>query len=370
MKISKILIFFFAFAVVLIIIPSAAMIIESANDPIEESWIINNLEIETDIVPSAEMEKEAIGEIIFDPSFHETQFEPVKNKDDYFRSLKKEDKRWHLTKYTIKKNDSLWTIAKKFNINHSMLINLNSLSDPDIVKAGTVINVPSRQGVVYKINKGDTLSKIAKRYGVEIKKISEHNNIKNGRIIAGNKIFLPGAEELKKKIESDNNNFSKKENIADSKQYNKKINETDPDYISPEEVKENNNKKIVLSWPLKGPITSGFGYRTHPFSGKKKFHSGLDIGAEEGSKVSAAGNGKVIFEGWKEAYGNMIVVAHDNNYITVYAHNSENLVKLNDSVKRGEPIALSGKTGAVTGAHLHFEIRKGIVPLNPLRVLK
>lgn len=370
MKISKMLIFFSAFAVLLIIVPSAAMIIESANDPIEKSWIINNLKIETDMVPTEEMENEAKGEIIFDPSFNENQIKPVKNKDGYFKSLKKEDKRWHLTKYTIKKNESLWTIAKKFNINHSMLINLNSFPDPDVVKAGTVINVPSKQGVVYKINKGDTLSEIAKKYSVEIKKIAEHNNIKNGHIIAGNRIFLPGAEELSQKTQSDNNQILRKENIADSAKSNNKNSSIDPDYIAAEEVKEKTSKKIVLSWPLKGPITSGFGYRTHPFSGEKNFHSGLDIGAEEGTKISAAVNGKVIFEGWKDVYGKMIVLAHDNNYITVYAHNSENLVKLNDIVKRGEPIALSGKTGAVTGAHLHFEIRKGIVPLNPLRVLK
>ncbi len=370
MKTLKVLIFFSAFAVLLIIVPSVAMIIESMNDPIEKSWIINSLEIETDIVPSEDMENEAKGEIIFDPSFNEKQLKLGKSKDEYFKSLKKEDARWHLTKYTIKKNESLWTIAKKFNINHSMLINLNSFPDPDMVKAGTVIDVPSKQGVVYKISKGDTLSEIAKKYRVEIKKIAAHNNIKKGHIIAGNEIFIPGAVELNQKTATDKTRVVKKENMAESKKPDKKTSEIDPHYIAAKEVKENNNKKIVLSWPLKGPITSGFGYRTHPFSGEKKFHSGLDIGAEEGTTVSAAGNGKVIFEGWKDVYGKMIVIAHDNNYITVYAHNSENLVKLNDVVKRGEPIARSGKTGAVTGAHLHFEIRKGIVPLNPLRVLK
>ena len=66
----------------------------------------------------------------------------------------------------------------------------------------------------------------------------------------------------------------------------------------------------------------------------------------------------------------MIVISHKNNYITIYAHNSKNFVDVHEKVKKGQKIALSGKTGAVTGAHLHFEIRKGIVPLNPLRILK
>jgi murein DD-endopeptidase MepM/ murein hydrolase activator NlpD len=78
----------------------------------------------------------------------------------------------------------------------------------------------------------------------------------------------------------------------------------------------------------------------------------------------------IIFSGWKGAYGNLIVIQHKNNYITVYAHNSKLLVEENEPVKKGQKIALSGKTGATTGAHLHFEIRKGIVPLNPSRILK
>ena len=223
-----------------------------------------------------------------------------------------------------------------------------------------MILIPARGGVKYKIRKGDTLNSIAKRYGTDIEKIAEHNNIDGSNIIAGRTIFLPGATGKQPEPE-------KKVIIAKKKsaeRYTTAANE------KRRQEQDDNVKRLVLSWPLKGPITSGFGYRTHPFSGRKRFHCGLDIGAEIGTPVRAASDGVVIFSGWKGTYGNLIVIQHKNNYITVYAHNSKNLVSTDETIKKGEKIALSGMTGAVTEAHLHFEIRKGIVPLNPSRILK
>jgi len=364
MKISVLNIILPLSAFLLIFVPSGATIINSVNDPIQHSYILNFLEMETDIAPSPEIEEKAIGEIIYDPSFYDSRGRIINEKKEYIKELKKEDSRWYLKKYKVRKNESLWTIAQKFNVSHSMLIRVNNLSNPDMIREGTVIDIPSRDGLVYKIKKGDTLSGIAVKYRIDMKTIAGHNSIKDGKIIAGKEIFIPGGVERKVPIPPETA-AKGRSNIADSSASS----DINTDTIK-KEIKERTEDKIVLSWPLKGPITSGFGYRAHPLSGEKRFHSGLDIGAEEGSEVKAAGDGKVIFEGWKDIYGKMIVVAHKNNYITVYAHNSKNLVQLDDTVKRGQPIALSGKTGAVTGAHLHFEIRKGIVPLNPIRILK
>ncbi|HSA15316.1 MAG TPA: M23 family metallopeptidase, partial [Spirochaetota bacterium] len=91
--------------------------------------------------------------------------------------------------------------------------------------------------------------------------------------------------------------------------------------------------------------------------------------AEEGTPIKAAAAGTVIFSDWKNGYGKVIVIRHDNGYISVYAHNSSNEVQKGDQVKSGDIVALSGSTGAVTGAHLHFEIRKYVTPLNPTRFL-
>jgi len=123
-------------------------------------------------------------------------------------------------------------------------------------------------------------------------------------------------------------------------------------------------------WPLKGRITSGFGTRSDPFSGERRFHNGIDISAEIGTPVKSAADGDVIFSGWKDDYGNLVVVRHANGYISVYGHNSELNVTEGDKVKRGQILSLSGMTGAVTGAHLHFELQKYQTPLNPLRMLR
>jgi murein DD-endopeptidase MepM/ murein hydrolase activator NlpD len=128
--------------------------------------------------------------------------------------------------------------------------------------------------------------------------------------------------------------------------------------------------RIALNWPLQGSITSSFGTRTNPLTRERSFHTGIDIGVPIGTEVRAAEKGKVLFSGWKDSYGNMIIIRHERGYITVYAHNKKNIVTENDEVNRGDLIALSGMTGSVTGPHLHFELRKHLTPLNPRRFMR
>lgn len=114
-------------------------------------------------------------------------------------------------------------------------------------------------------------------------------------------------------------------------------------------------------WPVEGEVLSFFGERSG------RVHQGIDICAKKGTKIYAAKTGKVIYsDNGLGGYGNMIIIEHKNGWSTVYAHNSENLVKKNKQVNRGQVIALVGQTGNATGPHLHFEIRKGKDPVNPL----
>lgn len=362
---------------------------EISNDPISDSYIINNLQMESDSAPALSDQEPGDGEIIFDNSFDDdfskkNSPEITGRSSSRFKKLSASDKRIHLTEYRVKRNESLWLIAKKANTSVEMLIEINKIKNPKLLKENDKIYIPSTKGIYYKIRKGDTLTEISQKYNIEIDIIAEHNNIDGKKIIAGRKIFLPDAvEHLKEnpvRIKNYKRTEERTEQIAvsgKSKEKAERISESDKIKEKTEQIaisgkqKENSSKgKVVLGWPLRGPITSGFGTRTHPFSGDKKFHCGLDIGAEVGTVIKSAGEGTVIFSGWKDGYGNMIVISHKNNYITIYAHNSKNFVDVHEKVKKGQKIALSGKTGAVTGAHLHFEIRKGIVPLNPLRILK
>ncbi|WP_378950461.1 murein hydrolase activator EnvC family protein [Pelosinus sp. sgz500959] len=125
-----------------------------------------------------------------------------------------------------------------------------------------------------------------------------------------------------------------------------------------------------MMWPTEvTEITSPFGWRSHPVFGSQRFHSGIDIGAEYGDTVRAADGGVVIFADWMGGYGKAVIIEHGNGISTLYGHNSELLVSEGQRVRKGEPISRVGSTGYSTGPHLHFEVRQGGSPVNPLSYL-
>lgn len=115
----------------------------------------------------------------------------------------------------------------------------------------------------------------------------------------------------------------------------------------------------AMAWPVPGysRITSPFGMRTHPFTGVYKLHTGTDIGAPIGTNFIAANSGTVIKAGWNNAYGNMVIIDHGGGVSTLYAHGSEILVTVGQTVTKGEPVLKVGSTGYSTGPHAHFEVR-------------
>lgn len=119
-------------------------------------------------------------------------------------------------------------------------------------------------------------------------------------------------------------------------------------------------------WPVKGEITSEFGYRVLPSHGYLEFHQGIDIGAWYGTQVRAAKAGRVVFAGWRPGLGWTIVIEHEMGFSTVYGHNSWYFVDPGDMVEEGQKIALSGDSGKSTGPHLHYEIRLNDVPMDPV----
>ena len=118
-------------------------------------------------------------------------------------------------------------------------------------------------------------------------------------------------------------------------------------------------------WPVKGWITSGFGTRKSPFTGKRTMHSGLDIATKSGTPIIAPANGIVSFAGKKGSFGNVLVIDHGNGYSTFYGHCSKLLKNVGDKVKRGDTVAKVGNTGRSTGSHLHYEVRVNSVAENP-----
>ncbi len=126
-----------------------------------------------------------------------------------------------------------------------------------------------------------------------------------------------------------------------------------------------------MIWPVTGAIriTSPFGWRYHPILRVKKYHNGEDIAVPSGTPVHAADSGVVVVSGWEGGYGNYIAIDHGNGISTGYGHNSRLLVHQGDKVIKGQVIAYSGSTGLSTGPHVHFEVRRNGIPIDPLPFL-
>jgi len=120
-------------------------------------------------------------------------------------------------------------------------------------------------------------------------------------------------------------------------------------------------------WPTNGQLRSGFGYRKRPMGGSSRFHRGIDISAPKGTVIYAAQSGQIVHAARYGLMGKCVIIKHDKDFVTYYAHCTQILVKPGQWVTKGQSIALVGSTGLSTGPHVHFEIRQNGVPLDPLK---
>lgn len=125
-----------------------------------------------------------------------------------------------------------------------------------------------------------------------------------------------------------------------------------------------------MGWPVKGWLSSKYGYRIHPTKKVRDFHTGLDVSARPGKSITATADGIVSFSGRSGANGNLVAIEHGFGYTTYYAHNKKNLVNIGEVVKRGDVIALVGSTGRSTGPHVHYEIWKNDKDVDPMPYVK
>ena len=132
---------------------------------------------------------------------------------------------------------------------------------------------------------------------------------------------------------------------------------------------QNTYRATPLGWPVEGKFSSGFGMRTHPQTGLRQFHTGVDLSAPNGMPVHATADGVVSVADWSRGNGKIVVIEHGHGFTTVYAHNSRIDVKAGQTVKRGQVIAATGATGNATGPHVHYEVWKGGHYINPVSFL-
>ena len=213
-------------------------------------------------------------------------------------------------------------------------------------------------GVFHEIRPGETLYRIARAYGISVEDLRVENGISHpARLAAGSLLFVPRAERTVE-IDAAGPPQAKIEARPSRRAQPSQIPRAGSGTLDPAAHGE------PLAWPLRGVLVSAFGMRDH------EQHEGIDLAAPEGTPVLAASAGKVLFAGEQRGYGRIVLLGHQGGLVTIYAHNADNLVEAGQPVSRGQRIARVGRSGNATGPHLHFEVRVGTRPRDPLGFLR
>lgn len=264
--------------------------------------------------------------------------------------------------YKVKKGDTLYQIGLSFGIHHRDLQEYNQIADPRELQIGQELIIPFQTEEVY-VRKRMTAEEVAKAYDTTPALVRYLNPFFQEQTVTdyGQWIVVP------KKMEMD---------------YRKPLPQTQTVTIPPKYKKKKHKKKVVImpslqsdakpeitsnyfNWPVKGQITSKFGWR------RGRQHKGIDIWnvAKANALIYAARGGVVTRAGYTNGYGNLVVIEHGNGWVTYYAHLSRIHVGKGQRIETGDVVGNMGQTGNATGYHLHFEIRKNGEAINPLSLL-
>lgn len=260
----------------------------------------------------------------------------------------------------VKPEDSLYRISKNNNIELSELAKINGISEPYNIVVGQKIKIPhnnstsishndtnikQNNGDHHIVKQGETLYSISKAYNIDMDQIIKVNNLeKPYNLSLGQKLLL----------NSENNNKSK--DIAEEES-------TAPAKV---EKVSTNIEATEFIWPVKGEIMKKFGEKIND-----TYFDGISIKSQKGVEIKASKSGEVAYSGNElKGYGNIIILRHENNWLTIYAHCDELKVKQGEKVNQGDIIATIGDTGNVNSYQLYFSIREGREAKDPLKFLK
>ncbi|MCL2440434.1 MAG: M23 family metallopeptidase [Treponema sp.] len=235
--------------------------------------------------------------------------------------------------YRVQRGDSVSGIAHKFGVSVGAIIASNDIRNARRLQEGASLRIPNIDGIPYQVQRGDSLLKISASFNVPLEVILDVNDIKSDNIKVGETIFIPGA----------------------------RMNDIDLRLSLGE----------LFAYPLQSRfITSHYGMRKDPITGVLQFHAGVDFRANTGTTVMASLDGIVSVVSENRLYGKYIIISHTNGYKTFYAHLNSVNVRQGDRVTRGRKIGEVGNTGYSTGPHLHFGIYdKNNRLINPLELL-
>ena len=299
-------------------------------------------------------------------------------------------------------SDTLDTLSRRYNVSPTAILQANGYKGPRALSPGQqliiprptaaapVLAAPASKAVaatpaassVHVVNRGDTLLSIARRNHVSVAELAKANSLDpQAKLKLGMKLAVPGAKTAAvapaaqpaagaqpttalappaTKIAAATGDPQQKVRLAQAT--------TTPAEVSaetPVKASEATGALPTFRWPVRGKVITSYGAKTNG-----KANDGINLAVPEGTPVKAAEDGVVAYSGNElKGYGNLVLVRHSNGYVTAYAHASELLVKRGDTIKRGQIIAKSGQSGEVGSPQLHFEIRKGSSPVDPLQFL-
>jgi murein DD-endopeptidase MepM/ murein hydrolase activator NlpD len=240
--------------------------------------------------------------------------------------------RLKVASYTARAGDTLSKIAARFKLNIDTLVSWNDIRDGRALHAGMSLSIPNADGLKYTVRRGDTLQAIALSRGVELNSVLDANMLSSSVITVGQELFLPGAR------------------------------------MNPTELNRILGSLFIM--PVQGRYSSYFGPRPDPFTGIQSRHGGLDIVNAPGTPIVAAMAGTVAITGFNYTYGYYVIIKHSGGYQTMYGHLTRFVVARGQKVKQGQKIGELGTTGYSTGPHLHFAVYVNGQPVDPLRFLK
>jgi murein DD-endopeptidase MepM/ murein hydrolase activator NlpD len=303
-------------------------------------------------------------------------------------------------------SDTLEILARRYNVSPTAIMQANGYKGPRTLSPGQQLIIPHPAAVaaapvlaapavkpvavaaaappsVHVVNHGDTLLSIARRNHISVAELTRANHLEpSAKLSLGMKLIVPGAKTaaavapaaapvavaaaqpvaapaapLTKLAATDT---PQKARLAQAAP-----NAEEPAVQSPVKAAEATGALPTFRWPVRGKVITAYGAKANG-----KANDGINLAVPEGTPVKAADDGVVAYSGNElKGYGNLVLIRHANGYVTAYAHASELMVKRGDTIKRGQVIAKSGQSGEVQSPQLHFEIRKGSSPVDPLQFL-
>jgi murein DD-endopeptidase MepM/ murein hydrolase activator NlpD len=306
-------------------------------------------------------------------------------------------------------SDTLDLLAKRYNVSAAAILQANGYKGPRMLSPGQQLIIPKQTAVaaaapalapaaskpvaaaaappsVHIVNRGDTLMSIARRNNVPVAELAKANNLdQSAKLSLGMKLTVPGSRSAAAAPVAQPIVAAPAQPVAPvaapatkmasagGPPQSARLASATTNVVEEKPVVEAASVKSseatgalpTFRWPVRGKVITSYGAKTNG-----KSNDGINLAVPEGTPVKAAEDGVVAYSGNElKGYGNLVLVRHSNGYVTAYAHASELMVKRGDTIKRGQIIAKSGQSGEVGSPQLHFEIRKGSSPVDPLQFL-